>query len=74
MRAGDRAVLSHAVPLNYSTKVVPFQPGQSCQPCTLYLGASAGPVAESRLSVSVSMVVGMAYLLPQAFSGVPGKK
>lgn len=74
MHAGDRAVPSHAVPLNCSTKVVPFQPRQSCQPCTLHLGANPGPVTESCLSVSVSVVVGMAYLLPQAFSGVPGNK
>jgi len=54
-------------------EVVLFQPGRSCHPHAPHLGASPGLVTESCLSDVVSMMVGMARLLPQAFSDVPGK-
>lgn len=60
VHAGDRATLSHDAALNYSTKVVLFQPDLSYQPCIPPVGTSPGPATESCLSISVSMIVGTA--------------
>lgn len=48
---GIKTIPSHATPSHYSTEVVIFRPGQSCQPCT---GASPGMVPASCPSASFS--------------------